>query len=121
MFVNEFSNTSYVIKEGDKVLAYLFGFISQTENIGYVHLVGVRQSLQRCGLGKKLYDFFITELKQRKISGLKAITTPTNIKSINFHLKMGMEMDGEQFNKEVNVVRNYSGPGQDRVVFRMKI
>lgn len=121
MFVNEFLNTSYVIKKDNKVLAYLFGFISQTENTGYVHLVGVRQQFQRQGFGKKLYDFFITTLRQKNISSLKAITTPTNSKSINFHIKMGMKMTGEQIDNGVKVIRNYSGYGQDRVIFQMEI
>ena len=121
MFVNEFANTSFVIKETAKVKTYLFGFISQTEKTGYVHLVGVRQSLQRQGLGKKLYEHFIKELRNQNVKGLKAITTPSNTKSINFHIKFGMEMIGESINGNIKVVKNYSGYGQDRVVFRLKI
>jgi ribosomal protein S18 acetylase RimI-like enzyme len=121
MFVTEFANTSYVIKQNEKVLAYLFGFISQTESTGYVHLIGVRQSSQRMGLGKKLYEAFINKLRQNKIEELKAITTPTNNKSIHFHLKLGMQMTGDQINNGIQVIKNYSGVGQDRVVFRMKI
>ena len=30
MFIHEFGNTAYVFRENDKVVAYLFGFISQT-------------------------------------------------------------------------------------------
>lgn len=119
MFVNEFANTSFVIKENEKVLAYLFGLISQTEKTGYVHLVGVHQSHQRHGLGQALYEHFIQQLKNQKITGLKAITTPTNSKSINFHLKLGMEMIGELIDNDIKVIKNYSGYGQDRVVFRM--
>ena len=121
MFVNEFANTSFVIKQNDKVIAYLLGFISQTENIGYVHLVGVRASHQRNGLGKRLYGHFATFLRQKGISGLKAITTQKNIKSINFHLKLGMEMTGESLGNGIKVIKNYSGAGQDRIVFLMKI
>jgi L-amino acid N-acyltransferase YncA len=120
MFVND-ANTSFVIKQDDKVIAYLMGFISQTENIGYVHLIGVRASNQRQGLGEKLYRHFVTVLRQKGISGLKAITTPTNIKSLNFHLKLGMEMTGEILSNGIKVIQNYSGVGQDRVVFLMKI
>jgi GNAT superfamily N-acetyltransferase len=121
MFVNEFADTSFVIKENGKVLAYLFGFISQTEKTGYVHLVGVRQSHQRHGLGKTLYEHFIRKLKNQNIPGLKAITTPANGKSINFHLKLGMEMVGESMNNDIKVIKNYSGYGEDRVVFQLKI
>src|SRR5688572_11474675 len=54
MFINEFGNTAFVIKVNEKVIAYLFGFVSQTEQTGYVHLVGVRQNHQKKGLGKIL-------------------------------------------------------------------
>jgi GNAT superfamily N-acetyltransferase len=121
MFVNEFANTGFVIKKNEKVVAYLFGLISQTEKTGYVHLVGVRQFHQRQGLGQTLYEHFIQQLKHQHITGLKAITTPANSSSIHFHLKLGMEMTGELMNDDIKVIKNYSGPGQDRVVFRMNI
>lgn len=121
MFIYEFGNTAYVLKEGDTVIAYLFGFVSQTENLGYVHLIGVRQSHQRAGLGEKLYRHFIAELKKSGINAIKAITTPSNEKSIRFHLKLGMTMLGEAGETSIKVVKNYSGPGQDRVVFIMEI
>lgn len=121
MFINEFGNTAFVIKIRDKVVAYLLGFISQTELTGYVHLIGVRQSHQKNGLGKKLYRHFIEYLKSNNIKNLKAITTPTNEMSINFHLGIGMIMTGIENNNGIKVIKDYSGPGQDRVVFKMKL
>lgn len=121
MFLHEFGNTSYVIKENGVVIAYLFGFLSQTEQSGYVHLVGVRQPYQNKGLGKKLYTHFIAYLKKQGIENLKAITTVTNETSIRFHVSMGMQMIGEETEKGMKIVKDYSGPGQDRVVFKLKI
>jgi GNAT superfamily N-acetyltransferase len=121
MFVNEFSNTSFVIKNNKNVIAYLFGFISQTEQTGYVHLIGVRQNHQNKGLGKLLYRHFIQYLKNIGIQNLKAITTPTNEKSINFHLSIGMQMTGIETENGIKVIKDYSGLGQDRVVFKMKL
>jgi GNAT superfamily N-acetyltransferase len=121
MFINEFGNTAFVIKSNEEVIAYLFGFISQTEQTGYVHLVGVRQSWQNKGLGKKLYAHFIDYLKHMGVQNLKAITTPTNENSINFHLSMGMQMTGVENESGIKVIKNYSGLGQDRVVFKMKL
>lgn len=121
MFIYEFGNTAFVIKEQDKVIAYLFGFISQKEQIGYVHLIGVRQNFQKKGLGRRLYEHFIEILKEMDIFELKAITTPANEKSIKFHLQLGMKMMGVENEDGVKVIKNYSGPGQDRVVFKMQI
>lgn len=121
MFVNEFRNTSFVIKNDKNVIAYLFGFISQTEQTGYVHLVGVRQNHQNKGLGKLLYGHFMQYLKNIGIQNLKAITAPANEKSINFHLRIGMQMTGVETENGIKVIKDYSGLGQDRVVFRMKL
>jgi ribosomal protein S18 acetylase RimI-like enzyme len=121
MFVNEFGNTAFVIKTNDKVIAYLFGFLSQTERAGYVHLIGVRQRHQNNGLGKKLYRHFIDYLKEKGIKDIKAITTPTNEKSINFHLSIGMKMTGLENGKGIKVIKDYSGLGEDRVVFKMAL
>lgn len=121
MFVNEFGNTAFVIKNNETIIAYLFGFISQTEQTGYVHLIGVRQSHQNKGLGKKLYRHFIEYLRNIGIQNLKVITTPTNEKSINFHLRIGMQMTGIENKNGTKVIKDYSGLGQDRVVFKMKL
>lgn len=120
MFINEFGNTAFVIKVNDKVIAYLFGFVSQTEQTGYVHLIGVRQNHQKKGLGKILYRHFIEYLRDIGIQHLKAITTPTNERSINFHLSIGMEMTGVENYHGIKVIKDYAGLGQDRVVFKMK-
>ncbi len=119
MFVHEFGNTSFVIKDKDRVIAYLFGFISQKEPCGYVHLIGVRNDFQKKGLGTKLYNHFMEILKQQNIYEIKAITTPTNEKSIKFHLHLGMTMMGIENERGIKVIKDYSGTGQDRVVFKM--
>ncbi len=121
MFIHEFGNTAYVIKENDKIIAYLFGFLSQTSPTAYVHLVGVHKEWQNKGLGSKLYQHFINHAKQNGCNMLKAITTPTNQLSIHFHKKFGMTLLGNKNPDGVKVIQNYSGPGQDRVVFEMEI
>lgn len=42
MFVHEFADTTWVVWEEGRVIAYLFGFWSQAEPVGYMHLVAVR-------------------------------------------------------------------------------
>ncbi len=121
MFIHEFGNTAYVIKENEKIIAYLFGFLSQTSPAAYVHLVGVRKEQQNKGLGSKLYKHFIYYAKQNGCNTLKAITTPTNRLSINFHKKIGMTLLGNKNSDGIEVIQNYSGQGQDRVVFAMEI
>jgi GNAT superfamily N-acetyltransferase len=116
--IYEFGNTAFVIRDKGIVVAYLFGFFSQTKNQAYIHLIGVREKYLRRGLGKLLYDKFIEIAKSHKIHEIKAITKPINTKSINFHTKkIGMTMAGEPDENGINVVKNYSGINNDRVVF----
>jgi len=119
--IYEMGDTAFVIREENKVIAYLFGFYSQKEKTAYAHLIAVRQKYQRKGLGYILYEHFIDQAKRKGFQKIKAITTPPNIQSINFHTKMGMKLKGEPNENGINVVKDYSGPGLDRVVFEMEI
>ena len=118
MFVYEFGNSAYIIKDGNQVAAYLFGFISQTVPTAYVHLVGVREPYRRRGLARRLYDHFVRFALIQGCTELKAITTPSNKESIAFHRSLGMEFTGKLNRDGVQVIKDYAGPRQDRVVFR---
>jgi GNAT superfamily N-acetyltransferase len=117
----EFGNSAFVSKVGEKVVGYTFGFISQTEPTGYVKFIGVRRSHQKRGIGRRLYEHFTEFVRSKGCQELKAITSPTNKVSVAFHKSIGMQMTGEPNDEGVPVVKNYSGPGIDRVVFRKKI
>lgn len=117
LFVHEFGDTAYVIKDGDTVAAYLFGFLSQSEPTAYVNVVAVRRNHRRRGLGRRLYEHFSAYAVSRGCRQLKAVTSPGNAESIAFHLSLGMETMGTLNDQGIRVVRDYSGPGQDMVVF----
>jgi ribosomal protein S18 acetylase RimI-like enzyme len=121
IFIHEFGNSAFVIRDGQTVAAYLFGLLSQTEPAGYVHLIGVRETYRRRGLGHQLYRRFIAFAKEHGCTAVKAITTPTNHQSIAFHTRLGMQMIGTPNADGVPVVADYSGPGQARTVFRMAV
>src|SRR3972149_3930000 len=113
MFLDEFGNTAYVIRDGSDVAAYLFGFLAQTGPTAYVHLVGVRPPYRRRGLARQLYAPFIDYARSRGCSTLKAITAPENAVSIAFHKSLGMELLGTPNRDGVLVVKDYVGAGQD--------
>jgi GNAT superfamily N-acetyltransferase len=115
--IYEFANSAFVIKEGGKVLAYLFGFLSQAEPTGYVHLLAVRRGYRRQGLAQRLYAHFEQFSRSRGCTKLKAITSPVNQQSISFHRSIGMLPSGEPDGQGLPVVKDYAGPGRDRVVF----
>jgi len=121
MYIYEFGNSAYVIKVGDHVIAYLFGFIAQTSPTAYVHLVGVHKDYQNKGIGSRLYNHFIDYAKDKGCNKLKAITPPINLVSIAFHKKFGMTLLGKKNADGIEVVSGYSRPGQDTVVFEKEI
>jgi len=117
MFVHEFGDTAWVVREDDRIVAYLFGFWSQTEPTGYIHLAAVRSSHQRRGIGRWLYEQFEELARERGFTALKALTPPFNSGSIAFHRRLGFELLGEPNEEGVPIVRDYFGPGKPRVVF----
>jgi len=120
--VHEFGDTAFVLREDGRVIAYLFGFISQTEPAGYIHLAAVRVSHQGRGIGRALYEHFTEVARERGCTGLKAVTPPFNKDSQAFHETMGFEVaDGEPNDEGLPVFRDYRGPGKDVVVMRKRI
>jgi GNAT superfamily N-acetyltransferase/predicted enzyme related to lactoylglutathione lyase len=120
MFVNEFGDGAHVIREGEQVVAYLFGFVAPGP-LAYIHLVGVRDTHRHRGLARRLYDHFTAEAVMRGCRQLRAITSAQNTGSIQFHRSLGFEAVGEPAAGGVPVVRNYGGPGVDRVVLEKRI
>jgi GNAT superfamily N-acetyltransferase len=121
MFVREFGDSAFVVRDGGRVVAYLFGFCSQTEPVGYIHLVAVRGAYQRQGLARRLYEHFIRFARGRGCREIKATARPDNRQSIAFHTSLGMHMTGAPNGDGVPVVKDYGAPGEERVVFRMPI
>jgi len=121
LFVNEFANTAYVMKKDGEVVAYLLGLFSQTEPTAYIHALCVHPDHQRGGLATKLCEHFIAEAKAHGCKHLKSITSAGNAASIAFHESLGMSLLGEPNEEDIPVVRDYSGPGEDRVVIRRDI
>jgi ribosomal protein S18 acetylase RimI-like enzyme len=121
IFVREFGNTALVVRDDTKVRGYLFGFISQTEPAAYVHLVAIDPEARRKGIARELYDHFIEIGRKRGCTKLKAITTVSNKDSIAFHTSLGMKMVGEPNPEGLHIVKDYSGPGEDRIVFYKQI
>jgi predicted GNAT superfamily acetyltransferase len=115
--IHEFADTAFVIRDGGQVVAYLFGFFSQVQPIGYVHAIAVRASARRRHLAQRLYAHFVESARRRGCSHVKAITNPSNAGSIAFHKSLGMQLLGEPNENGIPVVPDYAGQGLSRVVF----
>jgi GNAT superfamily N-acetyltransferase len=121
VYFYEFGNTAYVAKEGERVIGYLLGLFSQTAPVAYVKFAGVRRSYQKQGIGRQLYEHFIDYARTLGYTELKAITSLSNKGSVAFHQAIGMELLGEPGEDGTPVVKDYGGPGIDRVVFMKEI
>ena len=108
--VHEFGNSAFVIRNGAQVVAYLFGFLSQTEPVGYVHTVAVRTSARRQGLAGELFGHFVEFARRHGCRHVKAITTPANLGSIAFHKSLGMGLLGDANSDGIPALPDYAGP-----------
>lgn len=115
MFLYEFGDTAYVVKDGDKVVGYLFGFISQTDpRTAYGHVIACHPDYRGRGVVETLMWRFGKETQERGCTRAKAIIFPKNFRSLLFHMKMGFEPEGEVGDGNgVRVVKDYWGKGID--------
>ncbi|HJZ46558.1 MAG TPA: GNAT family N-acetyltransferase [Roseiflexaceae bacterium] len=119
LFFAHFQDTSFAVEEGGRIIAFLIGFVSQTDpRQAYIHFVGIHPQHRKRGLGRQLYELFFERVRSRGCDSVRCITAPINSGSIAFHRRMGFqveksdrERDGEQYTAD------YDGPGQDRVCF----
>src|SRR5215212_11627647 len=59
LFFTHFQDTSFAIEEDDQIIAFLIGFVSQTNpRQAYIHFVGIHPDQRKRGLGKRLYELF---------------------------------------------------------------
>ncbi len=111
--IEEFGDSAFVIEDPQgRVAAYLFGMIIHEKRLAYVNVIAVRSDQRGRGHARRLYGAFSQLALPRGCRELKAITTPTNSDSIAFHRSIGME---------AYEVRDYSGPGQDRIAFSRRL
>ncbi|WP_289139270.1 GNAT family N-acetyltransferase [uncultured Brevibacillus sp.] len=123
LFFVHFQPTSFVMEAEGETIAFLIGFLSQTNpEEAYIHFVGVHPERRGDGVGKELYQMFFQEVKKRGCHTVRCITSPVNKGSIHFHGKMGFEVEaGDKVVDGVWVTTNYDGRGNDRVQFVKRI
>lgn len=119
LFFVHFRDTSFAIEQGGELLAFLAGFVSQTDpGQAYIHFVGIHPAHRAHGLGRELYERFFAAVRQRGCTAVRCVTAPVNLGSVAFHTRMGFQI--EKANGERNGVPctiDYDGAGQDRVQF----
>ena len=119
LFLEHFTDTSYLIEDDDgQLAAFLIGFLSPSRpGMAYVHFVGVDPAAQRAGLGRWLYARFCAAATARGAREVGCITSPGNRDSIAFHTRLGFRPEpGDRTVDGIPVHSDHDGPGLHRVV-----
>lgn len=119
LFFQHFQDTSFVATEGERIIGFLVGFVSQTKpGEAYIHFVGVDPLFRGHGLGRALYERFFATVRSRGCHLVHSVTAPVNKGSIQFHLRMGFRAEeGDAVVGGIQVKKDYDGRGQSRVLF----
>jgi N-acetyltransferase len=89
-FFTEFGNTSFVVDCDAELVAFLVGFLSQSNlDDAYVHAVAVAPAWRSHGLARLLYSRFLEVAEDNGRRRVRAITSPVNASSIAFHRRLG--------------------------------
>jgi predicted GNAT superfamily acetyltransferase len=123
LFFDHFNNTSFIAEKDGQIIAFLIGFLSQSDtDVAYIHFVGVNPDHRKNQIGKQLYNEFFNVVKKNKRNVVRAVTSPVNKVSIAYHTKMGFHIEkGDKEVDGVSVFSDYDGPNQDRVLFVKRV
>jgi L-amino acid N-acyltransferase YncA len=119
LFFDHFQDTSYVVEDGETIIAFLIGFVSQSRpGEAYIHFVGVHPEHRARGIGADLYRTFFDAARARGCHTARCITSPVNTGSIAFHTNMGFVAEpGDAESNGTPFASDYDGPGEHRVRF----
>jgi len=119
LFLIHFRETTFIVERGNELIGFLVGFLSQSRrNEGYIHFVGVHPGFRNDGIGTFLYERFFELCRKQSRTIIRACTSPVNKGSIEFHIKMGFQI--EPGNGEMDgffVMLDYNRPGDPKVLF----
>jgi ribosomal protein S18 acetylase RimI-like enzyme len=122
LFFVHFQDSSFVGLDGDRIIGFLVGFISNVnEDTGYVHFAGVDPAFRRANVARSLYARFFDYCRERGAKVVKCVTSPVNTASLAFHQRLGFRAAACDSHGNPLPVRDYDGPGEHRVVFVLRL
>jgi GNAT superfamily N-acetyltransferase len=124
VYVYHFVHTSLVAEESNRFVGVLLGFVSQADpDLAYIHLVATDPTNRRSGLGRLLYESFFEIARRKRCRKIQALVLPGNTTSLKFHAALGFTPtnEGGILKDGVWIIKDYAGPGNDRVVFTRDI
>ena len=117
--IHEFGQTCLVarrvardaVADRAEIVGYVLGFVTPSAT-GYVHLIATREDARGLGVGRLLHEAFARAAQDQGARRIKAITSVGNTGSVAFHTGIGFAAE---------VVEDYDGPGQPKVVFTREL
>lgn len=121
LFLNHFHDTSFVAQKDGRIIGFLIGFLSPSpklQNEAYVHFMGVHPDFRKKGIGKTLYERFFEICRAHNRTIVQACTSPVNKGSVEFHERIGFQLDpGNDKIDGFPVTQDYNRPGDHKVRF----
>ena len=121
LFLNHFHDTSFVAENDDQMIGFLIGFLSPSpklKNEAYVHFMGVHPNFRNKSIGKTLYVRFFEVCRTYGRTVVRACTSPVNKGSVEFHKRIGFQLDaGDDEIDGFPVTRDYNRPDDHKVRF----
>jgi ribosomal protein S18 acetylase RimI-like enzyme len=119
LFFEHFRDTSFVIEQDGQIVAFLVGFLSQSQpDEAYIHFVGVHPDFRKRHLGQTLYELFFKTVRQHNRTIVRCITSPVNTGSIAYHTRLGFEIEPQDTQKDgISYNPDHDGLGEPRVHF----
>lgn len=120
LFLIHFHDTVSVAEKENDLIGFLIGFLSQSyADEAYIHFVGVHPEFRKRGLAKMLYEHFFDICRKHHRTTVRVCTSPVNKGSIEFHKRMGFQL--EPGNGEIDgvpVTLDYNRMGDHKVLFK---
>ncbi|GHC92626.1 hypothetical protein GCM10007079_41040 [Nocardiopsis terrae] len=114
LFLDHFHTTSLTAEAEGALAGFLVGFPSPARpEEAYVHFTAVSPDHRGSGLGRRMYRRFAGAARAEGRSVVRAVTAPTNDRSIAFHRSLGFTVTGPH--------TDHDGPGVDRMCFELRL
>ncbi|WP_349827389.1 GNAT family N-acetyltransferase [Brevibacterium litoralis] len=104
---HQLASGGLVARYKNEIVGYLLGVVPKS-GPAFIHLVAARNDFRGQGIGRELYETFLTRASDLGAEEVHATTEPDNAGAISFHSSLGFE--GER-------IQDYDGPGRDKVLF----
>ncbi len=120
LFLIHFNDTCFIAEKNGRLAGFLIGFFSQARlDEAYIHFVGVDPDKRMKGTARMLYRNFYNVCRDHSRTIVRSCIALENKLSIDFHFKMGFEMEpGDKEIDGIQVIENYLHKKDQLVLYK---